>query len=173
MKKVLISLSSPEFVALDYTGQNGCYSACKPVPQSRSLFTKAAKLLGLPLENPDDLHCTLVYSREAAPAKENLNATEDALDGYFTHIDHWAGHDGKTYIVAGITSTSITREHARLRNAGCIHSFTPFKPHVTLYAGIDMTDELRAKIDRLNEFLAKNPKQVMFESQTFSDVKSD
>ena len=141
--RIQVSLSKPELVLNPYTGTSGVYSAVVPDVSGLNQLEFLCKKLGVEF-NPDE-----------------------------THIEHWKGHDGKTYIVAGVCSPAVVMEHARLRRLGAKHSFTPFKAHITLSSDVEVTPEVQAKIDELNLELAQAPGSASFINQKIVDVKKD
>ena len=172
--RIQVSLSKPELVLNPYTGTSGVYSAVVPDVSGLSQLEFLCKKLGVEF-HPDETHCTVVYSKEAALTDP---ATAEPVAGKafwycLTHIEHWTGHDGKTYIVAGVGSPAVVMEHARLRRLGAKHSFTPFKAHITLSSDVEVTPEMQAKIDELNLELALAPGSASFINQKIVDVKKD
>ena len=99
--RIQVSLSKPELVLNPYTGTSGVYSAVVPDVSGLNQLEFLCKKLGVEF-NPDETHCTVVYSKEAALTDP---ATAEPVAGKafwyrLTHIEHWQGHHGKTYIVA-------------------------------------------------------------------------
>ena len=168
----LVSTSKPELVLNPYTGQAGVYSAVVPTEEDMPIFQSLCQTLGFEFV-ADKIHCTLMYSKEAT-LDDAIKAKTDIEKQFWALVDHvesWEGHDGATYVVAGLVSPSISLEHARLRRLGAVHSFTPFKAHVTLSSKATMNDELKAKIEAINRDLALNPRQAYFFNQKIADVK--
>lgn len=174
MKNLHISLSKPELVLNPYTGKSGVYSACFPDLEAGASIKSLCEQMGLKYY-PDETHCTLMYSKEAALTEPSSSECDSTRPFWclVTHVEHWKGHDGKTYIVAGISSPAMILEHARLRRLGARHSFTPYKPHITLSSDVEVTPEVQAQIDKTNSNLAEKPLMVILTGQKIVDVKND
>ena len=172
MKHLHVSLSKPELVLNPYTGTSGVYSACFPELQSKSTIGAICDKLGVGYY-PDETHCTMMYSKEKTLSDPKYAECNPAKPFWclITHVEHWTGHDGKTYIVAALSSPALIMEHARLRRLGAQHSFTPYKPHITLSSDVAVNEEMQVKIDRLNASLSVDPQMVILTGQKIVDVK--
>lgn len=169
--KILISLSNPKLVQFDFTGSNGCFSAVTPDSDGVAYIKAVAKAMGYPDIDPDSLHCTVMYSKQAPAADTTCDAAK-VYKAKVVKIQHWDGHDKKGYLTLGLDSQDLQREHARLQSAGCVPTFEPYSPHVTLYAGVPMTPKLQSLMDRVTTSL--EPLQtITFSSQSLGDLKDD
>lgn len=172
-----ISISNPTWEIRPYSGNKGCYAAFQVAQPYHYKLSKIGSYLGVDCDT-SKLHCTLIYSKEASPdkvtAEEHAALRQDIEVGaIISHIETWPGHDGVGYIVAALKSTDLHKEHMVLRKLGAEHSFPDYKPHVTVYSGIELTDELAAKIKKVNQYLASREIRINLDRYTLSDVKQD
>lgn len=167
MIRVMIALASPKLVHLPYTRENGCYVSTVPDDGSKFRLIELCEELGVETDHRA-LHCTLMYSKERAPEVDaNRFSTASALCNEVSVFD---GHDDRQYLVVNLVSDDLHRAHSRLLQAGCEHSFTPYRPHITLVSGVEVTDDLRSRINDVNRRLALDPMYVRFRSATVSDI---
>lgn len=166
--RILISLSTPQLIQDPYTGTKGLYSAVTLDSTGTSYVAGIAKALGLDIP-ADKLHCTVMYSPEKCPKTAECDAAK-TYSATVNKIDHWAGHDEKGYLTLQLSSPGLAAEHARLKKLGCESTYEEYKPHVTLYEGIQMTDELRSKIDDVSRTMTPwDP--LTFSNQFIGDMK--
>lgn len=147
-----ISLSEgPKFVQMPYSGNKGIYSAVRPDSDSEMLIQSLASDLGY---SPDreKLHCTVMYSKKLP--KTSLSCDEKRVfKAYAKAFQHWDGHDKKGYVSLSLTSCELQDEHHRLTGLGCAHTFLPYQPHITIWAGVQGSDELQEKLEAANKKL--------------------
>ena len=167
--KIFISLSSPRLVQEEYTGDSGLYSAVVPDEVACRMIAKLAKAFGYEID-PSDLHCTVMYSAEKCP-KQAACDSNTQYPARFTKVQHWVGHDDKGYLTVGLSSPALTAEHNRLKKLGCEASFD-YSPHITLYSGVDLTEELSQKIKRLSAKVAQWP-EIQLSNQFIGNCKPD
>lgn len=169
--KIMLSLSKPELEYIEYTGTNGCYASMIPANQSKNQILQLCDELGVTTD-ADKLHCTVMYSK-AAPDKTLVDRFDllPRLVVYGTSIDHWVGHDDKTYISLQLVSEGLIQEHAKLWAIGCEPTYCPYKPHITLTSDLEVTEDVKARIDQINKGLALNPLEMILINETISDLK--
>lgn len=157
-----------------YTTQKGCYVGAY-LPE---IFTKKvidlAEALGLPTPEPDDLHCTVIYSRETAIQFDRMPKLLTAINALVTSVQHWVGHNGKTYVVADVQSMALCQLHTKMHNAGARHSFAAYRPHITLgkLEG-KPSEEFEKLVEEINWSLKQEPIHVAFVGCNVSDINSD
>ncbi|MNQ58618.1 hypothetical protein D3C85_728300 [compost metagenome] len=93
------------------------------------------------------------------------------MSGIINAVDSWVGHNGKTYIVLKLVSEAIVSQNASFQRMGAEHTFVPFSPHVTLSDEVPMTEELQAKIDKINKRFAYKPLEVVFSGMIIGDLE--
>lgn len=166
---LLLSISKPKLEEKPYTATHGLFSAVTPDERSKKTLMNLAKRLGFESKE-DSLHCTVMYSLTAPQSdiEEELNS-EKVHRAFITYIEHIMGHDDKGYVICNLECLSLQKEHDRLVRAGAEPTFTPYKPHITLYAGVPLTDELRDKIHKVNKGLPKI--YVTLSNQFVGDLK--
>lgn len=157
----------------EYTGERGLYvGAYLPenfAPQIHALCD------ALGLERPEnfDLHCTVIYSREQVVPRKRLPIIKQAVNALVTSVQHWVGHNGKTYVVADIQSMAMCQLHSKFSNAGAKHSFSAFRPHITLGKVETIPEGFNEKIEELNWKLKSDPLHVAFLAITARDINDD
>lgn len=167
----LFSMSSPELVAQDYTGANGLYSAVVPDEEAVKHIQAVGKLAGF---EPDltKLHVTVMYSKECCKNPDEAVCESDRIyRGRIQKLQHWEGHDKKGYLTAAISSPELVEEHKRLKSLGCVPTFE-YNPHVTIWAGVLMTEALQHKIEEAQQHIDKLP-ELKFVNQFIGDLKDD
>lgn len=173
MQPVFISLSGVSLTHIPFSGKQGCYSAMVLDDGSKFRITELAKRLDVVIPNPNDLHCTIMYSK-VAPV--DCTASDLCTTSYktaiCTEIKHWTGHDGKTYIVAGLVSEELHHLHARFRKYGAAPTFSPYSPHITLtsFEG-ELTEGQLAVIAAVNHELAVDPVGIRLDNMFVGDLK--
>lgn len=164
----MVSLSSPEWVPLEYTGNNGCYSAAMPNERSKEILVLLGKMLGYEID-PGTLHCTLVYSKKPlTKVPEKIKKFEAKC----IEVKHWKGHDNKTYIVANLESEDLNNANKRLTELGAEHSFDDYTPHVTLNCSEEEpSEDVLKRIAHLNRIIKENEMNFIFVNQFIGDLK--
>lgn len=168
MKAPIEATAANKLNHVKYTGTSGLYSAVVPMPNAIDAIMGVADELGLPTVR-DDLHATVIYSK-VPPATQPTFDPERVYTGLINAVEHWIGHNGKTYIVLKIVSEGIVDENAKFQRMGAKHTFTPFAPHITLSDEVAVTDTLQDMIDKINNRLAYQPIFVQFNAQIVGDV---
>ncbi len=155
----------------EYTGQRGLYvGVYLPETFSGRIF-ELCEELGLEKPEADDLHCTVIYSKEDIP--EKMPVVKQAVNALVTSVQHWVGHNGKTYVVADLQSMALAQLHTQFSRLGAKHSFSAYRPHITLGKIEKPSDDFEAKIDALNWKLKLNPVHVAFMGCKASDINQD
>ncbi len=167
MDPVLLS----EMLDEKYTGTKGLYVHAKVPSEFAELIADLGPKLALERPDVEELHCTLMYSRDTAP--EKLPRIKTVHNALVTSVQSWVGFDKSTYVVADVHSMSLIQAHAVLARAGAEHSFASFSPHITLAKMETAPDGLDEKIELLNRELKVNPIHVVFIGVEASDVKGD
>ena len=156
-----------------YTGEHGLYvGAFLPenfAPQIHSLCDD----LGLERLDSSELHCTVIYSRDNVVPRKNMPVIKQAVNALVTSVQHWVGHNGKTYVVADVQSMAMCQLHTRFSNAGARHSFAAFRPHITLGKLETVSDDFEDKIEALNWKLKADPLHVAFLNITAEDINPE
>lgn len=146
--KIQISLSSPELTQLEFSGENGLYSAVTPDEASLDIIVDYAKKFGFDIDR-SKVHCTVMYSKTLEPSAGDISC--DANKSYpaiITGVQHWDGHDEQGYLSLALESDALDREHKRLRKLGCTPTFDEYKPHITLWSGVKMSPALERKMQK-------------------------
>lgn len=110
----------------------------------------------------DDLHCTLVYSKQPAMHVMLPFVEQDArFEARGVEIVRWAGHEGAGYVVLLLDSPELQALNQDFQTAGLIPTFPDYKPHVTLFhpAEAGVYDDF---IREQNELLAHSPMELTF-----------
>lgn len=154
-----------------YTGNSGCYSCVRPDDTSKRAIVNLCERFGLHTD-PEELHCTLVYSREKAIPMGLIPVTTGRqFDAICTEVKCFQGHDDAWYVALGLDSEDLAAENKRLIESGAKHSFDDYMPHVTLARVEEMTDDLKRQVEEMNGWLAQ-PLRLVFVDQTFYDISS-
>lgn len=156
-----------------YTNTRGLYvGAYLPEIFSEAILN-LCDTLGLERPSIDDIHCTVMYSREGRIQHDNMPIVRQAINALVTSIQHWVGHNGKTYVVADVQSMALFQLHAKLSIAGARHSFSAYRPHITLGKVEKPSDDLEDRIEALNWSLKHKPIHVAFLGCRASDINED
>lgn len=172
MKQIAIQMKAEaavKFEMIPYTGTRGLYASM--VPQSPDRIVDLAKKLGITLDS-NVVHTTVCYSKQDAVPLGSLPnyGSSDEFPALCNEVTHWVGHKGQTCVVLKIISPDIVRLNAQLQAAGAKHTFTPYAPHITLSDDFgDITDETQKMIDAVNQELALNPIQLVFDRYQVGD----
>jgi aryl carrier-like protein len=134
----------------------------------------AAQLVGaenLKAKIVDNLHATVMWSK-VAPAPEAMRLV-DAQAHYlaeFDHFEYWDGHDSDGYLVAVLTSDSLTRLHEEWKRRGARHSFDDYLIHVTLHEKLRPTEKMLQDMRTLSVSLKGS--WLSFTGENIQDIKS-
>ena len=170
MQKINIALSaSLEEKQEAYTGDSGLYMHATPDDAGKYRILELCEQLSIEGVDAKSLHCTLMYSRNKAPDISDIPQS-NLMSILITEVKHWVGHDDRTYIVAGVTSTDVQWMHANLVRAGAEPSFVPYLPHITLMAGSPVDEKMQKQIDKVNKVLNRDPINMTLEKQPPSNI---
>ncbi len=172
MQSIQIPMSASagnKHIVTEYTGTNGLYSSVLPDLAAITAIQAVATTLGIELDS-STIHCTVCYSKIAADWREipSYPATRE-FTAICNQVDHWVGHNNKTYVVLKLMSPDIVLMNAEIQRSGAKHTFVPFQPHVSLSDSTTVDLELQAKIDEVNSKLAYEPLVLRFNSLTIGD----
>ncbi len=127
----------------EYTGKRGFY-CCMPVKnvdEVKAAFQKC----GLK-SNVDELHVTIMYSEKDTPTKPTklhipfLNAKVTGYDMFGPKNDT---------LVLKLDCPKLNEIHEMYTVLGAVHSYDEYHPHMTVIEGVELTDEVKAKIEKL------------------------
>lgn len=165
-----ISLSSVNLVdSSEYTKTKGVYVGADVHGDYKGLMTALSEALGLKLDADNNVyHCTIMYSRDETV--DVLPEIGRRVGGYLCTIQHWIGHNGKTYVVADLQVPEFITLHADLHNQGARHSYAEYRPHITLGKLETLPEDFDAKVEALNWKLKAEPKYVLFDTVKVSDI---
>lgn len=155
----------------EYTGERGAYAGVNLPEAFSARILELCDTLGLEHPEVDDLHCTVMYSREHT--LNSLPVINSAINALVTSVQHWVGHNGKTYVVADIQSMALVQLHTKFSKLGARHSFSAYRPHITLGKIAEPQEDLDQKIDELNWLLKLNPVHVAFLGCVVKDINED
>lgn len=133
---------------------SGTYVCALPDNKSRTKLVHISSALGHPIsvEESEDLHSTVIYSKGAFPSK--FDFSRQYFGAKITGLEFWDGHDNDGYVVVTLDSPDLTAENRRWTTLGLKHSFEDYTPHVTLFSKIDKTEDLIQRINRLTSKVA-------------------
>lgn len=121
------------------TLKNGTYVAAVPTEETIKGIEKLQKRIGI--KNPIDgenLHCTIMYSKRGNPDLPPSNTHKVAEPLTLELLG-----DEKNCLVLVLDSPDLEMRHEQLAVYGLAHTFSPYKPHITLtydYQGEDIDD---------------------------------
>lgn len=158
-------------VTTKYSGKSGLYVCVKPASGIKAVVDYIRTGLCIELD-VDDLHCTLMYSREHAPhtvsAFKLLNSGPTAYHASVMELESWAGHDNKGYLVAKLFCPMLHERHAQWKKLGARHSFPDYQPHMTLATGVTYSCK---DLHKFNLPLSTYPIPLTFSGEHIEDIK--
>ena len=122
----------------------------------------------------DNLHCTLVYAPDNPITKEIGSYTNPRgrFQAVGTKLAWWPGSDNEGYLVLQLKSLELQHRHKFWEKTfGLKHTFSTFKPHITLATPIKQTPQLESVMDSVNDYLAKHPLTVPLTGETVDPLK--
>ncbi len=126
MKDYLFESSAP----------GGTYACLIPSVESREeLYAFCAKL-GIPdLEEPDEYHCTLIYSKKSCPdvIKEDFGLPCKALPIGFKIL----GTDKKVLVLEIYCPNAVRLHELFMEKHGATHDYPEYIPHITVAGEFD------------------------------------
>ena len=83
------------------------------------------------LVKPDEYHCTIVYSRTEIPEDQKINdKLEQPVDPL--KLEVFPYDESSFCVVLLLKSAYLDFIHKKIVNAGAIHDYPNFKPHITI-----------------------------------------
>lgn len=142
---------------------NGKYITLKPDEQSKAHLLSLMEKLGL--EKPvqeNDLHITLIYSKEVTKEANNYKTNQKEYTVSVSHFDLYG--DKKDHLVIVINSEELHKKHNHLKENGFQHSYEKYNPHITIAFNVSEVPD-----DILLETL--NDKKLIFSNEEIYDIK--
>lgn len=165
------ALAANKLEMIPYTGKNGLYVSMVPRADLIEEIMKYAGELGIE-PDPESLHTTVMYSK--IPAGEIPEPDpESQFTAVITSVDSWVGHNDKTYVVLKLTSEALTMLHGDYARRGAEPTFVPYAPHITLSDDVEVTDDVKARMEKLNKFLNYSPKLIYLTNHRIGDLSKD
>lgn len=101
----------------------------------------------------DDLHCTLLYSKDS---KTNVKIPYISKDDRFTakakELVYWPGHDDTGYIVLKLKSKDLQELNQKFRTStGLKATFPDYQPHITLIHPVPNKEDLEEIVNEINK----------------------
>ena len=160
----------------DYSGKSGLYCCVTPVKgfgQLRKILSDRLEEENIDCEPFEEMHCTIMYSRDDAPHSirviQLLDAPPFSYKAWTDKLDYWDGHDGKGYLVLRLTSHDLAVRHEQYKDLGCTHSFPNYEAHITIASDIKKPDCFA----ELNRMLKNNKFEITFNGEHVEDIKGD
>lgn len=154
-----------------YSGDSGVYAAVElPEAFSEHIF-ELCDYLGLERPPVEELHCTVMYSPEET--LRHMPTLNKAINALVSSVQHWVGHNGKTYVVADVQSMALIQLHSQFAKQGAKSTFAAYRPHITLGKIDEATPEFDEKIENLNWSLKDKPLHVAFMGCVVKDIRKD
>ena len=139
------------------TMTNGLYASYQFDEDSIQSLAQLAVKAGYAFD-PAKVHVTVMYSTKS-PSESTRELIESDIGSeataIITGIDHWVGHNGKTYVILRLQSQDLAALNAKLHRCGAEATILPYAPHITLHSQEDaLSEDQLAKIAELNLELA-------------------
>lgn len=113
---------------------HGTYAEITLDPQSKNYISSLME--SLELENPidpDDLHTTVVYSKNPCPDAARLHKLPTPFVGRITEFKIWPTQTGSNCLVAIVECDMVTKLHQHFRQKyKASHDYDQYIPHITL-----------------------------------------
>lgn len=128
---------------------SGTYICVLPDKESKLKLAKISAALGHPISSAEveELHSTVMYSKGNFP--KGLPLERKRFGAKVSGLEFWAGHDNDGYVVLTLDAPDLVARNRFWSEQGLTHSFEDYSPHVTLFAKIEKTTDLVAKINAL------------------------
>lgn len=156
-----------------YSGQSGLYASVKPIRGFAKLRTRLHELGVEEITPQDDVHCTLIYSRNTAPhvVKVGSLLTQGPYNFHATpkEVKWWAGHDEKGYLVLELESHHLHDRHLNWKELGAKHSFPDYVPHITLASPFE--EPKKAWLNTINKAIQTESLPLVFGGEHAEDIK--
>jgi hypothetical protein len=159
-------------ISTRYSGLSGLYACVYPARGLRQYLEIVENHIP-EVQIQDELHCTLMYSRNAQPspliAAQLVNTGPSSFYAIPKCFDYWDGHDNEGYLVLRVESEALNKRHMEWRRAGARHSFPDYESHITMCTGHKVSKELLAS---MNESLDNSFGGITFVGEHIEDIKS-
>lgn len=133
-----------KLVRTAFTGDKGLYVLVVPDERSAKILSQISNCLGVETD-PEKYHVTLMYSPDNEPERIDLLGVPEAFEAKIVGIDFFG--EKKDHCVVLLVSGTMQAEHQRLTNLGAKHTFTPFRPHVTISGNATSKDVSKTLLD--------------------------
>jgi len=157
---------------INYTATNGLYVSVKPTQLSRDTISRL-QAFGDHSEPPEELHCTIAYSKTSVPvgsAEAAVMAAPTRFSASAIGCEAWPGSDGDGYIVLHLSSASLHSENRTWKALGATSDFDTYKPHVTIAKNLDI-EKYKYQVQHIDKQLKSNPLPLTFFQLLISDLK--
>lgn len=161
----------------DYSGKSGLYCQVNPVKgfaPLEKILREALEEEGIKVYDPEDFHCTVMYSREEAPHSirviKLLDAAPYTWQGWSDKLDYWPGHDNSGYLVLKLQSRDLMIRNEQYKDLGCKHSFPTYEPHITIADNVGAKPQCMAKLNRMLKSLKFS---ITFSGEHCEDIRED
>jgi 2'-5' RNA ligase len=142
--------------------KNGKYITLKPDEQTKAHLVCLIDKLNL--DNPvkeNDLHITLIYSKEITKEANNYKINQSKYTVNAAHFDLYG--DNKDHLVIVINSEDLHEKHNNLKNNGFQHSYKKHNPHITIAFNTS-----KIPVDTLLKELSNE--ELVFEKEQVHDI---
>ncbi len=121
-------------------------------PNERGVLRLQAMLDDAPFdaENSTEYHTTILYHLGSLP-ESALMPSDYPCTAVITEIVSWTDKHGTETVVALLDSPDLQEIHASLLKQGLTHTFSEYRPHVTLGTKVEANPALRLWLDGLND----------------------
>lgn len=130
----------PKKVSSDYLFESkhpgGTYSSLLPDTETRERLFSHCAGLGVPnLVDPEEYHCTVVYSKQGCPdiADEEFNLPCKALPIGYKIL----GEDKKVLVLELYCPNAVNLHNFFMEKHGATHDYDEYIPHVTIATDFD------------------------------------
>lgn len=158
----------------DYSGKSGLYCSVIPVKGFSSIFELVKEELeveGISTYKYEELHTTVMYSREVAPhpirALKLLDKGPYVFKGWSDKLAYWPGHNNKGYLVLKVNSRDLALRHEDYKDLGCVHSFPQYEAHISIADGLSNPKCL----SKLNKLFNNLKWEITFGGEHLEDIK--
>jgi hypothetical protein len=115
----------------EYSGTKGLYVSVTPDEKTKEIIKAVASVLDTPCQ--EDLHCTLMYSREKALRTDLYVYRPTSFNAAMSEI-HLLGPN-KDVLVILLESEELQKEFNRLTSLGAEYTYPTYLPHITINHG--------------------------------------
>ncbi len=112
----------------EFTGTSGLYSSC--VIDNEDEFAEWVSNLGMPLDELDELHVTVMYSPDVTPRRAVPSTARTT--GIVIGVELFGPEGEEDTLVLTLNSPELARMAAQWTKRGCKSTFPDYRPHITL-----------------------------------------